>query len=568
MDSFLLYILESSICISLFYLLFKTLMRKETSFSVNRALLLTIISSSLIIPVIQLPQQIKAPRSLQFEQQFTRKEIQPEKLQVSINNKAPISQETDKREKASIWTLSEVLKYLYIFGTVIAFSILIKSIVLILILFQRAKTIQMDGYRLLIIDHEVPSFVFRHSIIISQSDYDLHRSAILTHELAHIRFKHFYDLILLELVKIFHWFNPTIYSLINDMKDIHEFQADSYTLNNGIDTKDYQLLIIQKGVGPRRFALANSFNHCQIKKRLIMMNKQKTSKAWRWKVATFLPMLAILLMSFGRNERRFPPDPELISGTFTSISQGDEKQWNESDFGRVSAKVIEKHFFNGEEMMNVLINMKSQITMDGVRCQISDVSEKVMKYRDYSLSEKKSAFKKLTINGTEKMYGTTPIFIRKDIGTDSKTYQELLNAIGNSVLKVREKYALEVFKNSYQNLNQQQKNDINSLVPLDVFIVEPQKAIVAQKSGVTAPPPPPPKVMNLGFQITIDKDQLWIKGKAQSWEEMLEMLKNIDFQKEFIKIDTHSTSNKELLEKIKNLLEKQKITYQINWSNL
>jgi biopolymer transport protein ExbD len=111
---------------------------------------------------------------------------------------------------------------------------------------------------------------------------------------------------LLETIKIIFWFNPLVYRLTNDLKEIHEFQADDCTLNQGIDATKYQLLIIQKCVGHQKFALANSFNHCQIKKRIAMMNKQKTSNSRRWKVATFLPLLALLLMAFGRTGEKVP----------------------------------------------------------------------------------------------------------------------------------------------------------------------------------------------------------------------------------------------------------------------
>jgi len=96
-----------------------------------------------------------------------------------------------------------------------------------------------------------------------------------------------------------------------DLKDIHEFQADEHTLNSGVDSTKYQLLIIQKFVGHQSFALANSFNHCQIKKRITMMNKSKTSKAWCWKVATFLPLLALLLMAFGKRDEIVIPAANL-----------------------------------------------------------------------------------------------------------------------------------------------------------------------------------------------------------------------------------------------------------------
>jgi biopolymer transport protein ExbD len=126
--------------------------------------------------------------------------------------------------------------------------------------------------------------------------------------------------LLLEVVRTIHWFNPAVHALIGDIKEIHEFQADEQTLHSGIDATQYQLLVIQKGVGPRRFALANSFNHCQIKKRITMMNKQKTSKAWRWKVATFLPLLALLLMAFGNRSEKVP-EKENVAEKVVETSQ-------------------------------------------------------------------------------------------------------------------------------------------------------------------------------------------------------------------------------------------------------
>jgi hypothetical protein len=163
---------------------------------------------------------------------------------------------------------------------------------------------------------DIPAFSFRRRILISRHDYDTNAEAILTHELSHIRHGHFYDLMLMEMVKIIYWFNPLIYRMGRDLKDIHEFQADEHTLNSGVDSTKYQLLIIQKCVGHQSFALANSFNHCQIKKRITMMNKSKTSKAWCWKVATFLPLLALLLMAFGKRGESVPEKSSLSEKAF------------------------------------------------------------------------------------------------------------------------------------------------------------------------------------------------------------------------------------------------------------
>jgi biopolymer transport protein ExbD len=334
MNSFLLYILKSTICISLLYLLFKVLMRKESSFSVSRIILLTIVTASVIVPLVQLPQLMQTPLRVQLIPEFSENKIQIQNLPVTEKAEAvvvPSSNEPTPAANKLTISLETLLKYFYLAGMLVAFILLIRNIVLVLMLFRNATVRQMDGYRLLIVDREVPSFAFGRLVVISQSDYDSHSAAILSHEQAHIRLNHFYDLIFLELVKIFHWFNPAVYGLIRDLKEIQEFQADDCTLTSGIDATQYQLLIIQKGVGPRRFALANSFNHCQIKKRINMMNKSKTSKAWRWKVATFLPLLALLLMAFGKTGENVPEMGNLPEKVIAPTEIIQENQNQKSD---------------------------------------------------------------------------------------------------------------------------------------------------------------------------------------------------------------------------------------------
>lgn len=277
MNTFLIYILESTVCISVFYLLFRLLMRKETSFAVSRVTLLTIVGASLIVPLVQLPQLMQTPVHVELIPEFAESKVQIQNLPATENAASfdvlqPVGETAPATNELTI-PLETLLRYFYLAGVLVALLLFIRNIIQIFLLSRKATVQQMDGYRLLIVAREIPSFAFGRSVVISQTDYDTHGQAILAHEQAHIRQNHFVDLLLLELVRILHWFNPAVYALIGDLKEIHEFQADEQTLHSGIDAKQYQLLIIQKGVGPRRFALANSFNHCQIKKRITMIGK-------------------------------------------------------------------------------------------------------------------------------------------------------------------------------------------------------------------------------------------------------------------------------------------------------
>jgi hypothetical protein len=207
MKSFLLYILESSICISVLYLLFRIILRKESSFGVNRTTLLAVIVFSIVIPFLQLPQQMQTPVHLVIFPELQVDQLPVQRQTIDLQNKEtleeiqPIRFEstnvTTPEKKLSISTI-DLIKYIYLAGVLVAFTLLIRNIILILMLFRKARVVKKVDYRLLIVDGEVPSFAFGHSVMISQKDFDLHGSAIITHEQSHIRLNHFYDLILLE----------------------------------------------------------------------------------------------------------------------------------------------------------------------------------------------------------------------------------------------------------------------------------------------------------------------------------------------------------------------------------
>ncbi len=396
MNAILIYILESTICISVFYLLFRLLMRKETSFAVNRATLLTIVAASVIVPLVHLPQLMQTPVHVELIPDFSENKIQIQNLPGSENATSfevqpSVSEPTPVANELTI-PVGTLLRYFYLSGVLVAFLLLLRNMIQIFLLSRKATVRQMDGYRLLIVDREVPSFAFGRSVVISQTDYDAHGAAILAHEQAHIRLNHFVDLLLLELVKTVHWFNPAVYALIGDLKEIHEFQADEHTLHSGIDATQYQLLIIQKGVGPRRFALANSFNHCQIKKRIIMMNKQKTSKAWRWKVATFLPLLALLLMAFGnRSETRI--EKEIRNG-ISSINQSGL----EDDTRFTNQDVVSDQFES-----NLVLN--DQKKKESAISEVKQMPQKVIKGK--VIDELGNALEGVTVAGSKRMKTTT-----------------------------------------------------------------------------------------------------------------------------------------------------------------
>lgn len=152
-------------------------------------------------------------------------------------------------------------------------------------------------YRLVITDRtDLAPFSTRKSIIISRNDYNCARDLIIAHEMGHLMKKHWFDLLLSRIVTIICWFNPAAWLMAEELKTVHEYQADLEVLRGGADARQYQMLLIKKAVGKSFPAIANSLNHSKLKKRITMMLKSKPCKSRKLRALAFVPAAAAALL--------------------------------------------------------------------------------------------------------------------------------------------------------------------------------------------------------------------------------------------------------------------------------
>ena len=143
-------------------------------------------------------------------------------------------------------------------------------------LLRTSRRENLEGGIILFVHKEkVAPFSWMKMIAVSEEDLKENGKAILTHERAHIHKRHSWDLLLAEGCIFVQWFNPAAWLLKQELQTIHEYEADEWVIENGIDAKTYQLLIIKKAVCARLYSIANSFNHSSLKKRITMMIKKK-----------------------------------------------------------------------------------------------------------------------------------------------------------------------------------------------------------------------------------------------------------------------------------------------------
>ena len=127
------------------------------------------------------------------------------------------------------------------------------------------------------------------------SDEELQR--IIQHEFVHVKQKHSIDILIGELLCVVNWFNPFAWLIRHAIRQNLEFIADNAVVENGVDKKEYQYLLL-KVVGISQYSIANNFNFSSLKKRIAMMNKMKSAKLHLGKFLFVLPLLAVLLLAF------------------------------------------------------------------------------------------------------------------------------------------------------------------------------------------------------------------------------------------------------------------------------
>ena len=302
---FLIYMLKTALCLSVFYLFYRLWLGKETFHRFNRMVLIGLILVAFVIPSLKVSQNFHLP---QIEQVFERLNIPEEETEQEhdlqkmeqVTTTTLHTQLEKERSDFTILTLGN-LGFLYLGGALLLLLRYIFSIACIYRLIRNSEKKCWKGkIRLVVHQQNVAPFSWRHYIVLSRQDLEEYGEEIIAHEYAHIMHKHFRDLLLAEICLLFQWFNPAMWLFRKELKTVHEFEADESVLKAGIDAKKYQLLLIQKTVGTRLYSMVNSFDHSSLKKRIPMMLKKKSNP---WKLSKYLivfPLAAITAVLFAR----------------------------------------------------------------------------------------------------------------------------------------------------------------------------------------------------------------------------------------------------------------------------
>ena len=278
MTDFLIYDAKVALLIAIFYMFYRLMLARETFHRVNRLTLLLTATASFVLPlcIITLHKTV-------------RMEAVP---MVSVGN---LQMEMAADAGPEWWQV--LLPAIFIIGVVATLGHTLMSMFRILMLIKRSeKHPQPDGITICVTSNDqIQPFSWMHYIVMNRRDYEDGNPAILAHERGHIRLRHSWDLLLVDTLTALQWFNPAMWMLRQDLRAIHEYEADGEVLSLGINARQYQYLLITKTAGIGGYSLANGISHSTLKNRINMMLHKKSERRSLLKLLALIPIVGLAL---------------------------------------------------------------------------------------------------------------------------------------------------------------------------------------------------------------------------------------------------------------------------------
>lgn len=280
-----LLLLKSITCLLILLIFYKLILETLSNHKFKRAYLLIAILTSVITPFITFVKYV-APSV--------------DKVLLIDNNTETIPLNTTFKIAEGTNYLAFVLWSLYAIGVSLFLIRFGKNVFGIVSKIKKHEKVKHNNFiNVLIHQLEIPHTFFNF-IFLNKNKFEHNQipHEVLLHEQTHAKQKHSLDILIIELLQIIFWFNPLLYWLKKEVKLNHEFLADQAVLNQGVDTKDYQNILLAFSSNQQEQVLVNAINYSSIKKRFTLM-KTQTPKSVVWlRSLLLLPLLGVLIYSF------------------------------------------------------------------------------------------------------------------------------------------------------------------------------------------------------------------------------------------------------------------------------
>lgn len=315
MNTILIYLLKVNIAIALFYIFYRLFFARDTFWKIRRLYLTITMIVSFMYPFFSIENWMQSQKPIQTI--------------VSTYNVLP-EYTVNAQQTVSNFNWMELLLYIYLL--VVAGFLLRLFVQLISILKIKLKSDKsiVQGVEVNVVAEKISPFSFFNTIYLNPSMHQSHElEQILAHELTHVRQWHSVDVLVSELLCIAFWINPFVWLAKKEIRQNLEFLADNKVIESGFDAKLYQYSLLQLSFQNHELLLTNKFNVLPLKKRIKMMNQQKTSKTGLLKYLLVIPLATALVIT-SNAETLINKAQSKVNQTNTKVNKV-TKQTNELD---------------------------------------------------------------------------------------------------------------------------------------------------------------------------------------------------------------------------------------------
>ena len=293
MEAFASYLMKSAIWLTGFAIVYFLFLRNERYFMLKRIYLVSGILFSIIFPLISFHYQVEIPV--------------PDMSQADMPGTGiPILQQ-DISGKPFDYRL--ILLFLYLSGITILLIRAMRHFRSIFKTISKADINEQGPAKLIRASQFPVSFSFFNYVFINSSVSENEAQEIMNHEIVHVRQKHWFDLLLVEILRLIQWVNPFAWIYTRFIRLNHEYLADQAALQRTASPANYRAALINQLFESPVISLTNSFNYSLNKKRFDMMKKIISSPYRKFKVLLVLPIFAIVFYAFATPEYHYQAQP-------------------------------------------------------------------------------------------------------------------------------------------------------------------------------------------------------------------------------------------------------------------
>ena len=293
------YFLDVTLAWTIFYFIYLFLLKKETFFGHNRIYLLSTLIIGMMLPILRHVTLVQSPEETSViysfgEQVYAAGHIINTQPESSLN-------------------FMQILTWIFWIGVCWSAMRLIFGLVKIYQLYHRGEKHHLGTITLVqSAKYHLPFSFFKW--IFWSTSYPLKpelKDRIIQHEGVHVQEMHSLDILLVEIIGIFFWWNPLIYQYRKSLRSVHEFVAD-HTVLEHTELNLYKAILLNQKMSGLQLTLTHQFFHSQLKKRIMMMSKNPSTPILKLKYLILIPFAVLLVSVFAFKNSEVPTSEQQL----------------------------------------------------------------------------------------------------------------------------------------------------------------------------------------------------------------------------------------------------------------